>query len=267
MFRWLWPPIDDVSDSIKVARSGSAAAFLCAIVTGALTWFSTKGHSLIEGLSALAYIDAVIFLIVGFGILKMSRIAALAGLGIYIWGKYDLWQTMGPSAFRAPYLIILFTIYFINSVRGTFAYHSMKEKGKSLREYEIAIKEAHQAAQEASPPLIRSRPFIFAALVLLILCATAFAAFLAPRFLKKELPDQNAASAEVKTQAEKPSGILPESAASASSGALEKTFYLKSGEAVRGKVVFEDETYANVETISGLKTVIKEDLDLKKMAA
>lgn len=77
----------------------------------------------ISGVSSL--VDVVVFLIVSWGIYKISRTAAIFGLIIYILEQIDYWLSYGSQ----NWLMVCFLILaFINSIRGTFLYYQYRKE-------------------------------------------------------------------------------------------------------------------------------------------
>gem|GEM_PF-4323823 len=72
-----------------------------------------------------ALVDAGLFALIAFGIYKMSRVAAVIGIALYLWGQLNQILATGNSNYI---LVILFTLYFIHAIRGTFAYHKLKKE-------------------------------------------------------------------------------------------------------------------------------------------
>ncbi len=261
MLKYFWPPILDIDDARKVARQGSVAAAFCSIATAVITYFSTGGRELIPGWSVTAYVDAAVFAVISFGIYRMSRIAAFIGFGVYVWGRIDLYMTMGPESMRNPWLVILFILYFMHSVRATMAYHELRAielKHEAMDAAQASVSEAQQAAGQASPPLLRLRFFVLAAVILGIMAVTAAAAYIIPKAQQSTAGRPKAADA---LAVEQTPGKAPAEQPGREPLPGEKTFRLKSGETVKGKVIYEDDVYYNVESWNGTQTtVIKEDL-------
>ena len=123
----IWPEITHTEIAKKAARQGFWAAVFCASMTAVL---SILGHAGIEvfgiknfGLLELG--DAVLYAVIAWRIYKMSRIAAIAGLSLYLYSRINMWVDYGP---RNPVIAIIFTLMFINSIRGTFTYHKFVKK-------------------------------------------------------------------------------------------------------------------------------------------
>lgn len=253
--KWLWPAVDDFEESRKAAGLGAGTAFLVGSVTGVIAFLHQTGHTVIAGIDSSAYIDAVIFLVLGFLITRMSRLAAVFGLCFYVWGQFEMAKMMAAQGEHLRLVIpILFSINFVNGVRGTMTFHEMKKRGASEEE-EKALKLSEQDPEVVEAEKAKRRKVQIAALTVLILTVAAVAGMAAYANIKNgKLPVQKTVQAKNEKQA-----------VAADEGAArpgELTFHLKSGETIRGKVVHQDDIYYAVETWNGeQKTVFKEDLD------
>ncbi|HEX4842014.1 MAG TPA: hypothetical protein VFV60_07590 [bacterium] len=127
-----WPVIEDAASARRTALQGAWAAGLSAVATiiimvgqiGTRAWLAAESgrdaHPV--GMSPLAIVDVGIFVLIAFGIYKMSRFAAVAGLALYLLERVRLFQ----ETRAAPnVLAIVFTLMFINSIRGTYAYRKL----------------------------------------------------------------------------------------------------------------------------------------------
>jgi hypothetical protein len=119
---WYWPPVDTVEAARNTAKQGAIAA---AIVSGITALFAILSLVGVEIVSLWALVDAGLFALIAFGIYKMSRLAAVIGIALYLWGQLNQILATGNSNYI---LIILFTLYFIHAIRGTFAYHKLKKQ-------------------------------------------------------------------------------------------------------------------------------------------
>ncbi len=109
-----WPTMDDAESAKKAAQYGFTVAAIIAVVTAITAFFGNRWN----------LIDAVLFAVIGFGIIKMSRVAAIAGVSLVI--LQMIYRLLNNSQIGIAPILALF---FINSIRGTFAYHKfMKEK-------------------------------------------------------------------------------------------------------------------------------------------
>ncbi|MES2459125.1 MAG: hypothetical protein V4671_00980 [Armatimonadota bacterium] len=118
-----WPPVSTREEARTATKGGVIVCGIIAVLTGALALYSLFGKPIL-GITPASFIDVVLFAAIGFGIWKMSRVAAVAGLIIYLIEQGYQWATIGP---KSPIVTLLFTLYLVNAVRGTFAYHRLSE--------------------------------------------------------------------------------------------------------------------------------------------
>lgn len=256
---WLWPTIDDLESAKKAAHKGAAAAFVITIVTGVVSFLAVQGVAIFKELTdASSFIDAGLFLVIGFFIYRLSRIAAVIGLLLYIGEQVISIQTHG---FRFSVMMILLTSYFIAGVRGTFEYHNMNKN---------ETPEAKPLPPQIMPQTPVETPrkktgFLLPAVFILFAAAIALGYY----FLQQGKEHQTVSSAHSSGTAPSvsssgdpqtiPSFKRPE--AEPPSGGEDQTFHLKDGKTIRGKVLMEDDVYYTVETAGGRQEiVIKEDL-------
>jgi hypothetical protein len=123
---WFWPVITDSESARSAARGARTAAIVCAAVTLIFTLAAMAGAKLSQGLglTVLSLVDVFLFGILAWGIHRMSRTAAVLGLLLFVAERL-----MAGNATKGIYLTIVFTLWFISGVRGTFAYHQYKTKG------------------------------------------------------------------------------------------------------------------------------------------
>lgn len=69
---------------------------------------------------ARALLDAGLYLAVAWGIYKLNRVAAVAGLALYLGERLYAWAEVG---LRSPIVAVILTLCFVHGVRGAFAYH------------------------------------------------------------------------------------------------------------------------------------------------
>lgn len=117
-----WPEITDLESAKKVAYYGVWAALINAGLTTLFVILSFFGVNLFNT-NALTLIDVAIFLIIAFGIYKLNRIAAVAGLLFYLFEIVVTILTVGSSI---GILGVVLLFLYINSIRGTFAYQKFK---------------------------------------------------------------------------------------------------------------------------------------------
>ena len=235
MKQWFWPDIDDMDSAKKAAHTGAGAAFFITLVTGTLTFLETQGYFKLLGLGPEAYIDAGLFLIIGLGIYFMSRIAALAGLGLYGFEQVVMIKSGGG---RFSLMTIYLVLAFVNSIRATFAYHQIKKDQPkdtgpagpvSILTGQPANAESATAPAEETPKRSLKTPILIGVVLLIALGVGAWF------FLKRPQPPFPS-----KPLLTLPAIPMPKKIAETIATTGGKTFHLVSGEVIRGEVMMED---------------------------
>ena len=124
-----WPTIVNQETAQKASRSGFWAAVFIAVVSGGAGALAYANINILN-LSSLAMIDGLIFAVIAFGIYKNSRVASVAGLFMYIVQRIDMWSQYGP---KNPAMALIFILFFVNSIRGTFAYRKYSKSSGGFR--------------------------------------------------------------------------------------------------------------------------------------
>jgi len=110
----IWPEITDRKSAEKAIRQGFWAAILAAILNAAFALVGSSGFG--------ALVDAMFFAIIAYGTFKMSRAAALVGVVYFFLTRIGWWS----SHWQNLWFAVLITVMFVNSIRGTLAYHKSK---------------------------------------------------------------------------------------------------------------------------------------------
>ena len=119
--RWIWPTITDVASARYASKSGMWAAISCSGI--ALAWFAAaKARWDVPRIGLAALISAGLFALVAWGLHRASRMIAVAGLLLYLTEIVHLMITTHSTGGRTP---IFLGLFFINGIRGTFAFHQM----------------------------------------------------------------------------------------------------------------------------------------------
>ncbi len=118
----IWPKIVDVASARFAAKLAMGGAFFCAGSTLLFVLLARVGMSLVQGLNERALVDAAVFVFFGFGILRMSRIAAVGAMALYIFERIDMLNRLTVAAGPSIPMMIVLLLCFINGIRGTFAY-------------------------------------------------------------------------------------------------------------------------------------------------
>jgi hypothetical protein len=252
MLKWLWPEIIDLDTAKKAARNGAAAAFFIAAVTGIVTYLETSGKMKLFGLGPEAYIDSGLFLIIGVGILFYSRIAAIAGLGLYCFEQYTMLQSSQP---RFSIMMLFMVLAFITGIRGCFEYHSLKKQEKESADQPASGPVSILTGQPVTPlspeNFAASEPkkFNFRKFCLIgsaVMFGIAALIFGVSFFYFKQQGKSKTVSTEsLPPTANTNPAAIPAIAAGSSvqTGNLagtRHTFHMKSGETVSGNVMMED---------------------------
>jgi hypothetical protein len=108
----LWPDVNNEVAVRTVCHTGMWASFF---IAGLTTLFVV-----LRFISVLGVMDAVIFVGIGFGIRKFSRIAAVFGLLLYLLEQI--------ASANLSVLTVILTFIFIGCVRATFALARMKKQ-------------------------------------------------------------------------------------------------------------------------------------------
>jgi hypothetical protein len=117
-----FPAITDLKSAQDAARQGTATCALIMTFSTVLVVVATATGS--GGLSQLFIVMMLIYGLIAFLIYKMSRVAAIFGLLLYLGDRIVLIAQSGLSGNFV--LTIFFVLAFINSIRGTFAYHRFR---------------------------------------------------------------------------------------------------------------------------------------------
>jgi len=136
-FSWLWPTIVDKASAKRASMCGLVACAWCAGATILVVMVNMLGVDLLHfHISAL--LDALLFIIIGWGIHRMSRFAAMAGLALEV---YERAAQVFERAFSHGFVLDIFLVLLlISSVRATFAYHKYrKEEDEKARRKETGL--------------------------------------------------------------------------------------------------------------------------------
>jgi len=117
---YLWPKITDVESSKKAAKQGILVFVFCIVVTSVALIMSYFQNKAVLGMNSYALVDLVLFVIIAFGMYKMSRLAAVCGLILYVIERIVTVNNMNGVSFIVMFVLIMM---LINCIRGTFAYH------------------------------------------------------------------------------------------------------------------------------------------------
>lgn len=257
--QFFWPDIQTRDDAKNLSRRASVFAFFIAAVTAGAVYLQTHHKiELIADLDSASYIDAAAFAVIGFFLLKCSRLAAVSGLVLYSLDQAIMIQQTG---YRFSLLPLLIFFGFVSAVRATFDYHAMKSaQGKDSNvpaagNSGTALESSARPAPKINP---RVRQILLAVLALAIFTAAGWIAYHNLKAVSKKSRN---------TLPHKAASTLPDVIEKVSRAAQaepvkgsKKSFRLRDGSTVTGVVTYEDDVYASVETLTGPVTVIMEDV-------
>jgi len=115
-----WPTIVDSQSARKAARAGVIAAALVAAVTALVSLSSLAGYNVLgpPSYSPLSLIDAAVFASIAWGVHRLSRAAAVAGLALFLLERGYAVLHRGEAG---GIIAIFLALWFVHGVRGTFA--------------------------------------------------------------------------------------------------------------------------------------------------
>lgn len=126
---WFWPKITGLESAKRAARQGVWAAMITVVVTSVFVILAHAGVQVFD-IGTEALVDAALFLIIAWGIHRMSRTAAVGGLGLYLLEQIHMWSTQGPKGLP---LVAILALMYINAIRGAFQYHKILHSRLNIR--------------------------------------------------------------------------------------------------------------------------------------
>lgn len=117
--------IDDVGRARQGCRVGAGAAGFVALVTLIAVLASLTGVQAVPGatIDLLALVDVVLFAGVAWGLLRRSRVAALGGLGLFVFEKLSMPPPAAPLAWA---VMLGLGGCFAWSLLCAFGYHRLR---------------------------------------------------------------------------------------------------------------------------------------------
>jgi len=122
---WWWPTVDNMESTKTIARRGAWAALVSGTIHVLGTASTPVGHSKFDVSATIAaYVASALFIVLGLFMFRLSRTAATLTLALQS-TLYVL--SIATGQHQTHILPLLFTWFFVNSVRGAFAYHRLVE--------------------------------------------------------------------------------------------------------------------------------------------
>lgn len=123
--RWVWPSMATIYSARFAVRQAFWAATICA--AGLMLLIATSYHTTLQNLmyGPGALLDTAAFGAIAVGLARRSRVAALCGLGLYVFEEVYVLRDSPPLTLV---FAMLFTLAFVNGVRGAFALHRPRRR-------------------------------------------------------------------------------------------------------------------------------------------
>lgn len=280
MWQWLWPSVDDFDGAKKAVGLGSGAAFFVAGATTLIVVLQeAKVIEKFMDIDQWAFLDAGLFFLIGLGIAVFkSRLAAYAGLLLYLAESgFTLVQTH-----RFSVQMIFITCWFMSGVRGTSVYRDLKaqadqETEKAAQPQSIFGRQnpADAAGGSSNQPQGRRGQGLKILVLFAILAAGAGYFLWSGGHIQRLMGQFQNAPSEVSREIEWADGASEPMSSSRSDKAVKetvvpiskpsgpsKTFKLKDGSSISGKIVMDDPDYYTLEVSGGKQDiVIKSDIE------
>ena len=123
----LFPPVNTLASARKASKQGVWVSIIVATFTAILALaLMGEGGAYAEGAGIAILLSAGLYVAIAWGINRMSRFAAVSGLALYCLERVYMFSIMGFNPLMLV-IVVFFALAFINAVRGTFAYHQLRE--------------------------------------------------------------------------------------------------------------------------------------------
>lgn len=126
-----WPDVSELTGAGKAISYGFGSAAFVASVTAVVALLAIYLRKPIFGIDGFGLFDAVLFAIIGFGVYRKSRVAAVAGLVLYIVERFYMLAS-GSATGTAGVSTVFVALYFVHGVRGTFAYRRLSSRQSAV---------------------------------------------------------------------------------------------------------------------------------------
>jgi FtsH-binding integral membrane protein len=125
---WFWPKVSDRKNAQFAITEAFCVAAVLALVTALLATVELM-KSTSEGTEADAFVSALVFGGISYGIYRKSRLCAISGLVLYLASRVYAMATVGS---RPGVISLLVALAFLHGVRGTLAYHKLPPRPAGL---------------------------------------------------------------------------------------------------------------------------------------
>jgi len=130
IFGLFWPDIDDAASAKAASRLGFwAAVWMCVWTAAVVTYGLTRDAANPSPIGAYAYLDALVFAVLAWGIWRLWLAAAIIALALFLLEQvFAYFRTGSMVGLIMP---VVLTLFFISGVRGTFAYRKLSKTSES----------------------------------------------------------------------------------------------------------------------------------------
>ena len=117
---WYWPDVSDMDGAKGAIRYGMWCALLVAGVTALFVVLSFMGIRLM-GTTPAALLDALLFAVIGYGLSRFSRFAAVAGFGLFLIEKSTPWLSRVAFLASVSWVLLYSSAFSTVSVAPSLA--------------------------------------------------------------------------------------------------------------------------------------------------
>jgi hypothetical protein len=115
-----WPTLDDAASAKAAVRTAAWFAVFVGSVTALITILNLAGvTNNFMGYDAWAFLDAGTFLFLSVFMFRMSRVASILALALYIAERI---AALANGGHEGVFVAVVFTLALVHGVRGAFAW-------------------------------------------------------------------------------------------------------------------------------------------------
>lgn len=146
------PAYSTIEEARTAAKGGIWAALFVAAMTGVVSLIAMNSPEFeaSSGYNAWTLIDAALYLLIAFGISRMSRLAAVAGFSLFLVAKLDQWLA---GDFKGALVAILLLAAFGRSIHASFVYRRIRKNAPP--QYALDLESNRRPSDFAPVPSIR----------------------------------------------------------------------------------------------------------------
>ena len=126
---FFWPTIETIEDAEWATKQAFYVMVLCGVLTTVFAGLAVAGVEFVKKtlmISSWAFVDAALFGLIAFFLTKHSRVAAWSGLIMYLAER--IFAMVATGKVGSPIIPAILTLGLIAGVRGTHAWHRLKNE-------------------------------------------------------------------------------------------------------------------------------------------